>query len=136
MVVGLTACNGGEKNILVISREDGSGTRDAFDGLILNEAGASLKKDASGNAYTSSPLVKSAEILSKTGDVITKVSSTKTAIGYISLGSLSNTVKAVSVNGIAASAETVLNGTYALKRPFVIVTSNSATMTANITLNK
>ncbi|MEG2541406.1 MAG: substrate-binding domain-containing protein [Clostridia bacterium] len=130
MAVGLTACNGGEKNILVISREDGSGTRDAFDGLVKNADNASLKKDANGNDYTSSPLVKSAEILSKTGDVITKVSSTKTAIGYISLGSLNDTVKAVSINGIVASAKTVLDGAYALKRPFVIVTSNSVAMTA------
>lgn len=128
--VGLTACNGGEKDILVISREDGSGTRDAFDGLIKNDAGATLKKDANGNEYETSPLVKSVEILSKTGDVITKVSSTKTAIGYISLGSLNDTVKAISVNGVSASSETVLDGTYALKRPFVIVTSNSTALTA------
>lgn len=128
---GLSACNNdGEKNILVISREDGSGTRDAFDGLIKNTEGASLKKDASGEGYSTSPIVKSAEILSKTGDVITKVSSTKTAIGYISLGSLNDSVKALAVNGVVASSQTVLDGTYALKRPFVIVTSNSVTLTA------
>lgn len=129
--IGLSACNNdGEKNILVISREDGSGTRDAFDGLIKNAEGASLKKDARGEMYSTSPIVKSAEILSKTGDVITKVSSTKTAIGYISLGSLNDSVKALAVNGVTASSQTVLDGTYALKRPFVIVTSNSVTFTA------
>lgn len=128
--VGLTACNHGEKDILVISREDGSGTRDAFDGLIKNAEGASLKKDADGNKYETSPIVKSAEILSKTGDVITKVAATKTAIGYISLGSLNDTVKALTVDGVTASAATVLDGSYKLKRPFVIVTSNSASITA------
>ncbi len=128
MMFGFTACNNGEKDILVVSRDATSGTRDAFDGLIKKD-GASLKKDANGVEYEASPIVKSAEILQKTGDVITKVSSTKTAIGYISLGSLNNTVKAVTVNGVEATAENVLNDTYKLKRPFVVVTTNSTTLT-------
>lgn len=128
-VFGMTGCNDGEKDILVISRDATSGTRDAFDGLIKKD-GASLKKDANGNDYTASPIVKSAEFLSKTGDVITKVSATKTAMGYISLGSLDNTVKALSIGGVAATSENVLNGTYSLKRPFVVVTSNSVELTA------
>ncbi len=129
LAFGLTACNKGEKDILVVSRDATSGTRDAFDSLIKKN-GASLKKDANGVEYTVSPIVKSAEILQKTGDVITKVSSTKTAIGYISLGSLNSTVKALTVNGVVASAENVLNDTYKLKRPFVVVTTNSTALTA------
>lgn len=124
-VFGLTACNDSEKDILVISRDANSGTRDAFDDLIKKN-GASLKKDADGNAYTSSPIVSSAEFLAKTGLVLTKVSSTKTALGYISLGSLDNTVKALTINGVEATSENVLNGSYQLKRPFVVVTSNTA----------
>lgn len=132
VAVGLAGCKKGgdaEKDILVISREDGSGTRDAFDSLIKKD-GASLAKDAEGKKYTTSPFVKTVEMLSKTGDVKTKVSVTKTAIGYISLGSLDNTVKALTINGVVANSENVLNGTYLLKRPFVIVTSNSTTLTA------
>ncbi|HQC55020.1 MAG TPA: substrate-binding domain-containing protein [Clostridia bacterium] len=130
IAIGLAGCKkDAEKDITVISREDGSGTRDAFDSLIKKD-GASLVKDANGKKYTTSPFVKSIEMLSKTGDVKTKVSSTKTAIGYISLGSLDNTVKALTINGVVASSENVLNGTYLLKRPFVIVTSNSTTLTA------
>lgn len=128
--IGLSACNKGEKHILVISREDGSGTRDAFDGLIKNAEGASLQKDKDGNRYRRSPIVSSAEILSKTGDVLTKVNAASTAIGYISLGSLNGTVKALSVNGIKATADNVLNGSYELKRPFVIASSRSVALTA------
>nr|HPG92712.1 substrate-binding domain-containing protein [Clostridia bacterium] len=122
------AC-GEEKDILVISREDGSGTRDAFDGLIKSDSGASLKKDAEGNSYTESPFVATTLFLSKTGDVITKVNQTKTAIGYISLGSLNDTVKALTVEGVEATAANVINGTYKLWRPFVIVTNNSVALT-------
>ncbi|MDD4832491.1 MAG: substrate-binding domain-containing protein [Clostridia bacterium] len=119
-----------EKNILVISREDGSGTRDAFDGLVKSSDGATLKKDAAGNSYSESPFVETALFLSKTGDVITKVSQTKTAIGYISLGSLNDTVKALTVEGVEATAANVTNGSYKLWRPFVIVTSKSVSLTA------
>lgn len=133
LIMGLTTlsgCIGGEKDILVICREDGSGTRDAFDGLIKDAEGASLLKDKDGNNYSASPIVASAEILNKTGDVMTKVGNTKTAIGYISLGSLNSTVKALSVNGVEATSANVLNDSYKLKRPFVIVNSNSVTLTA------
>jgi phosphate transport system substrate-binding protein len=119
MCVGLAACNvGGEKDILVVSREDGSGTRDAFDSLIQNDEGLTLKK---------SEMTSSAEILSKTGDVMIKVASVKSAIGYISLGSLDDSVKALKIDGVTPSAQTVKNDTYKLWRPFVIMTNKAKT---------
>ncbi|MDR2046591.1 MAG: substrate-binding domain-containing protein [Clostridiales bacterium] len=128
----LTACPRApkEKDILVIARSSGSGTRDAFDGLIKNVAGDSLAKTAGGAAQPSGIFVESIVQLDSTGAVITKVASAATAIGYVSLGSVDGTVKAVSVNGVAPSAETVLDGGYALKRPFVIITNKSVSLTA------
>lgn len=132
LTVGLTsfaACNTTTTNdeILVVSRESGSGTRDAFDSLVKNEAGDSLSKKADGTKYDA--IVKTANIQNSTGNVMTKVSTVKNAIGYISLGSLNSTVKAITVNGIAANAENVLNGTYKLQRPFVIATNKKAVLT-------
>ncbi|MDR0696292.1 MAG: substrate-binding domain-containing protein [Christensenellaceae bacterium] len=118
-----------EKDILVISREAGSGTRDAFDGLIKNSAGDSLAKKSDGSAYESSVFVSSILMQSGTSQVITKVASVANAIGYISLGSVDDTIKAISVNGVAPSSATVLDGTYALKRPFVIMTKKDNTLT-------
>ncbi|MDR0751947.1 MAG: substrate-binding domain-containing protein [Christensenellaceae bacterium] len=119
-----------EKEILVISREAGSGTRDAFDGLIKNSAGDSLAKKSDGSAYESSIFVSSLNMQSGTSAVITKVASTVNAIGYISLGSVDDTIKAISVDGVSPSASTVLDGTYALKRPFVIMTKKGLDLTA------
>jgi len=129
LTVGLTsfaACQPNDE-ILVVSRESGSGTRDAFDSLIKNEAGDSLSKKADGTKYDA--IVKTANIQNSTGNVMTKVSTVKNAIGYISLGSLNSTVKAITVNGIAANAANVLNGTYKLQRPFVIATNKNAVLT-------
>ena len=70
---------------------------------------------------------EAAAIQSSTNGVMTAVANDETAIGYISLGSLSNDVKAVTVGGVAASAETVKDGSYVLSRPFNIVTNGDAT---------
>ncbi len=103
------------KSITVISREEGSGTRGAFVELTGVEA-----KDASGNKVDHT--TKEAEVVSKTDVMLTSVASDTYAIGYVSLGSLNTTVKAVNYEGIAATAENVKNGTYKLARPFLIVT--------------
>lgn len=128
-VTGLTAC-GGEKEILVVSREAGSGTRDAFDSLIKNDNGDSLAKKADGTTQPSSVFVSSLNIQDGTAKILTKVGSSKNAIGYISLGSVDDSVKAVSVNGVAPTSETVLDGTYSLARPFVIMTKKGQQLTA------
>lgn len=129
--LGLTsfaACSG-EKEILVVSREAGSGTRDAFDSMIKNTAGDSLAKKADGTTQPSSIFVPSLNIQDGTAKILTKVGSSKNAIGYISMGSVDNSVKVVKVNSVEPSSETVLNGTYALSRPFVIMTKKDKALT-------
>ncbi len=106
--------------ITVITREEGSGTRGAFIELTgveeKNDAGEKVDNTSAGAATQNS-----------TNGVMTTVANDETAIGYISLGSLNDTVKAVTVGGVAASAETVKDGTYTLARPFNIVTNGEVT---------
>jgi phosphate transport system substrate-binding protein len=120
-------CTKEEKDILVVAREAGSGTREAFDGMIKNTAGDSLMKTAGG--ISRDALVETADIQNTTNNVMMKVAGNKNAIGYISLGSLNDTVKAVKVAGIAASPATVLDGSYTLQRPFVILVRKNAALT-------
>lgn len=108
-----------DQDITVISREDGSGTRGAF----IELTGVEAKNDAGEKVDNTT---EAAAIQSSTNGVLTAVSNDETAIGYISLGSLNNDVKAVTVEGIAPSADTVKDGTYTLARPFNIVTNGEA----------
>lgn len=101
--------------ISVISREDGSGTRGAFIELF----GIEEKKD---DGTKTDRTTRSAVIANKTGVVITSVSGDTNAIGYISLGSLSDGVKALKVDGVEATSENVKNGSYKVSRPFNIAT--------------
>lgn len=109
MAASLTGCAGGDRKITVVSREDGSGTRSAF--VELMEVVDADGKDAT---------TPSAEINNSTNGVMMSVSGNPDAIGYISLGSLNDTVKAVKVDGVEASADNVKNGAYAVARPFEI----------------
>ena len=109
-----------DQDITVISREDGSGTRGAFIELTGVE-----EKNADGQKVDNT--TEAAAIQSSTNGVMTAVANDETAIGYISLGSLNDTVKAVTVGGVAASAETVKDSSYVLARPFNIVTNGEAT---------
>ena len=109
-----------DQDITVISREDGSGTRGAFIELTGVE-----EKNADGQKVDNT--TEAAAIQSSTNGVKTAVANDETAIGYISLGSLSKDVKAVTVGGVEASAETVKDGSYTLARPFNIVTNGEAT---------
>lgn len=104
-----------DQDITVISREDGSGTRGAFIELTGVE-------DDNGDNTT-----QAAAIQNSTNGVMTAVANDETAIGYISLGSLDDSVKAVTVGGVEASAETVADGSYTLARPFNIVTNGEPT---------
>lgn len=105
--------------ISVISREDGSGTRGAFIELFGVE-----QKDADGNKvdYTT----EEAMITNSTSVMMTSVAGDEYAIGYISLGSLNDTVKAVAIDGAEASAENIKNDTYKIARPFNIATKGDA----------
>ena len=124
--LGLTAC-GGEKEITVVGRDQASGTREAFDKVVTDGNGNYLQmKNAAGKTvyYTTDKAV----LFKETGTVMSKVASDKNAIGYISLGSVNDTVRVVKVNGVTPSAATVLDGTYAIQRPFVIMTSSTTAL--------
>jgi len=99
---------GDDAPITVISREEGSGTRDAFSEIALN------KED----------IVKDAIIQNSTGAVRTTVAGDKNAIGYISLASVNKDVKAVDLDGVKASEANVKNGSYKLQRPFIYITKD------------
>lgn len=105
-------CNNTDTDeINVYSREPGSGTRSAFIELTGVE-----EKDADGNKVDKT--FSGAAITDKTNVMLSSVSGDKRGIGYVSLGSLNDSVKAVSVAGVVASAATVKDGTYKLARPF------------------
>ena len=103
-------------SISVITREDGSGTRSAF----IELTGVQEEKDG----QTTDNTLPSAIVQSSTQAVITGVSGDKTAIGYISLGSLNDTVATVKIDGVAPTVETVKDGTYKISRPFNIATKD------------
>ena len=113
LVIG-SACAVAEE-INVISREDGSGTRGAFIELFGIE-----QKDENGNKvdYTTDE----ADITNSTSVMMTSVSGNPSAIGYISLGSLNETVKALAIDGVEASVENIKAGAYTVARPFNIST--------------
>ena len=101
--------------IAVVSREDGSGTRGAFIEIFGIE-----KKDANGKKVDHT--TENAAITNNTAVMMTTVAGNKNAIGYVSLGSLNDTVKALKIDGAEASAANVKAGAYKIYRPFNIVT--------------
>ena len=109
-----TACGGNEDGISVISREEGSGTRGAFVELFGIE-----QKDADGNKVDHT--TETAEITNSTSVMMQTVAGNESAIGYISLGSLNDTIKALKVDGVEASIDNVKRGDYKVSRPFNIV---------------
>ena len=111
------------KSITVNSREDGSGTRGAFIELFGVE-----EKDADGNKIDNTTL--DANITNSTSVMMTSVAGDTYAIGYISLGSLNDTVKAVKIDGAEATTENVANGSYKVSRPFNIATKGDVSEVA------
>ena len=99
---------GADGAIVVIGRESGSGTRDAFEELV------EVKDEC---AY--------AQELDSTGAVLAKVAATEGAIGYVSLDVVDDTVTALSLNGVEATEANILAGDYALQRPFVMATKGA-----------
>ena len=115
----LTACaspssEAGSGTISVVSREDGSGTRGAFVELMGIE-----QDDGSGEKVDMT--TPSAVVTNSTSVMMTTVAGDPNAIGYISLGSLNDSVKALKVDDVEATTDNVKNGTYAVSRPFNIV---------------
>lgn len=108
----LVSCGKQNNTITVVSREDGSGTRGAFTELM------GIDKDGTDRTYAK------AEISNSTSVVISTVAGNKNAIGYISLGSLNDSVKAVKVDNVEATVDNVKNGSYKISRPFIIATKD------------
>ena len=106
---------GDDSPIVVVSREEGSGTRDAFQEIV---------------GYKSEELTKDATISDGSGAVKTTVAGNKNAIGFASFEYIDNTVKALSVNDIEPTAENVKAGDYKISRPFILVTKED-TLTEN-----
>lgn len=114
--------------IYVVSREEGSGTRGAFIELFgieqKNEAGEKIDHT-----------VETAEVTDSTSVMMQTIAGNKAAIGYISLGSLNDTVKALQIDGVDATAENVKNGTYKIARPFNVATLANVSPEAQDFLN-
>ena len=117
-----------DSDITVISREDGSGTRGAFVELVGVEQ---KNEDGEKVDYTT----VEATITNNTSVMMTAVANDEYAIGYISLGSLNDTVKAVKIDGVEASIENVANGTYAVNRPFNLAINGEVTDAAQDFMN-
>lgn len=117
---GSSSSTGGfdtKSNISVITREDGSGTRSAF----IELTGVQEEKDGTKTDNTLSTAI----VQSSTQAVLTGVAGDPTAIGYISLGSLNDTVKAAKIDGVEPTSETVKDGSYKISRPFNIATKDN-----------
>lgn len=126
----LTACGGAGSSdmISVVTREEGSGTRGAFVELTGIE-----EKDTSGNKVDNTTI--DAISVNSTAIAMTTVAGNDKAIGYISLGSLNDTVKAVQIDGVEPTADNIKNGNYSLSRPFYVVTKGNLSEPAQDFMN-
>lgn len=104
---------GQDAEIVLIGREAGSGTRDGFESITGTADNCQYRQE-----------------LTSTGDVITAVSQNPDAIGYASLASVKDTVRAVTVSGVAPTEDTVRDGSYVIQRPFVLVTKTDTSLSA------
>ena len=96
---------GSDGEIVLIGREENSGTRDGFESITDTEGACKYRQELTSN-----------------GAVLTAVAENPNAIGYVSLSSVKDTIKAISVGGVAPSEATIKDGSYAVQRPFVLVT--------------
>ena len=104
---------GADGQIVLIGREAGSGTRDGFESITGTKDACAYRQE-----------------LTSTGDVITTVAGNPNAIGYASLASVKDTVKALTVGGVAPTEDTVKDGSYVVQRPFVLVTKADTKLSA------
>ena len=102
---------GKDGEIVCIGREESSGTRDGFESITDTEDACVYRQELTSN-----------------GAVLTAVAENPNAIGYVSLSSVKDAVKAISVNGVAPSEATIKDGSYAVQRPFVLVTKEGVAM--------
>ena len=113
-IINCKDVGGADAEIVQIGREVGSGTRDGFESITGTTDACQYRQE-----------------LTSTGDVITTVSQNPDAIGYASLAALKDSVKALTVGGVAPTEETVKDGSYVIQRPFVLVTKTGETLSAN-----
>ena len=106
-IINWSEIGGDDAEIVLIGREAGSGTRDGFESITDTEDACKYRQE-----------------LTSTGDVITTVSQNPGAIGYASVASLKDTVKALTIDGVAATEEAIKDGSYVVQRPFVLVTKS------------
>ena len=104
-IINWSEVGGSDGEIVLIGREENSGTRDGFESITDTEGACKYRQELTSN-----------------GAVLTAVAENPNAIGYVSLSSVKDTVKAISVGGVAPSEESIKDGTYAVQRPFVLVT--------------
>ena len=108
----ITACGGGSDDaISVVSREDGSGTRDGFQEIV---------------GFESKDLTSNAQISDGSGNIKTTVQGNENAIGYISFGYLDDSINAVKIGGVEPKEENVYKDKYPISRPFLLVTKGEA----------
>lgn len=104
---------GNDAPVVLIGREAGSGTRDGFESITGTAEQCQYRQE-----------------LTSTGDVITAVAQNPDAIGYASLASLKDSVRALTVGGVAPTEDTVRDGSYVIQRPFVLVTKKDTELSA------
>ena len=97
---------GDDLEIVVVSREDGSGSRDAFQEIV---------------EYSSGELIRNSIIASGNGNIKTTVANNKHAVGFISFEYIDDSISTIDINGVEATAENVLQEKYSLARPFLFV---------------
>lgn len=110
---------GADQEIIVVSREEGSGTRSAFEEILK------LQEERDGKTY--SLLANDALIAEGNGAVKSNIASKETAIGYLSIGVMDSSVKGIKLDGAEPTEDNVVNGSYKLSRPFLMVTKGEAT---------
>lgn len=125
---GSSSSGDAAKTISVVSREDGSGTRGAFIELVGVQ-----EKDADGNKVDNTST--DANIVKSTETMMTTVAGDEYAIGYTSLGALNDSVKALTVEGVEATAENIKSGDYTISRPFNIATKGDVSEVAQDFVN-
>ncbi|MGN0998091.1 MAG: phosphate ABC transporter substrate-binding protein [Faecousia sp.] len=102
---------GSDGEVVLIGREESSGTRDGFESIVGVADACQYRQEATSN-----------------GTVLSAVAANANAIGYVSLSSVNDTVKALSVGGVAPSEESIKDGSYAVQRPFVLVTKEGVAL--------
>lgn len=117
-VTNWSQVGGADQPIIVVSREDGSGTRSAFEELLK------LEKEIEGKKVSS--MSQAALIAEGNGTMKATVASKEGAVGFVSLGFIDDTVKGVSIDGVQPTVESVKDGSYSISRPLLLVTHKDA----------